>query len=144
MAYGLLARIRSVFEGDPGVRRVADDPVLVAELVLLFRMMLTDGKVSDTEMEVLRRICRVSFGIPEESMQAVIGYLHDFSYETTGAQAVAMFRDLDIERRRLLARHLADIAKADATLSREEVRLLRRLLDLLHLDPADTLPAEKR
>lgn len=94
-------------------------------------MMLTNGKVSDTEMGVLHRICRVSFGIPEESMEAVIGYLHDYSYETTGAQAVAMFRDLDIERRRLLARHLADIAKADSELSQEEVRLLRRLLELL-------------
>lgn len=144
MAHGLLAKIRAVFEGDPGVRKVADDPVLVAELVLLFRMMLTDGKVSDTEMEVLRRICRVSFGIPEESMQAVIGYLHDYSYETTGGQALAMFRDLDIERRRLLARHMAEIAKADASLSRDEVRLLRRLIDLLGLEPADTLPAEKR
>jgi len=144
MAQGLLAKIRAVFEGDPGVRKVAGDPVLVAELVLLFRMMLTDGKVSDAEMGVLRRICRVSFGIPEESMEAVIGYLHDFSYETTGGQAVAMFRDLDVERRRLLARHMADIAKADADLSQEEVRLLRRLLDLLHLEPADTLPAEKR
>lgn len=144
MAHGLLAKIRAVFEGDPGVRKVAGDPVLVAELVLLFRMMLTDGKVSDAEMAVLRRICRVSFGIPEESMEAVIGYLHDFSYETSGGQAVSMFRDLDIERRRLLARHMADIAKADAELSREEVRLLHRLLDLLHLEPADTLPAEKR
>mgnify|MGYP002403542493 CR=1 FL=1 len=144
MSQGLLAKIRAVFEGDPGVRKVADDPVLTAELVLLFRMMLTDGKVSEAEMEVVRRICRVSFGIPEESMEAVIGYLHDYSYETTGAQAVAMFRDLDIERRRLLARHLADVAKADAELSREEVRLLRRLLDLLELQPADTLPAEKR
>ena len=144
MAQGLLAKIRAVFEGDPGVRKVAGDPVLVAELVLLFRMMLTDGKVSDAEMGVLRRICRVSFGIPEESMEAVIGYLHDFSYETTGGQAVAMFRDLDVERRRLLARHMADIAKADADLSQEEVRLLRRLLDLLQLEPADTLPAEKR
>lgn len=144
MVHGLLAKFRAVFEGDPGVRKVADDPVLVAELVLLFRMMLTDGKVSDTEMAVLRRICRVSFGIPEESMKAVIGYLHDFSYETTGAQAVAMFRGLDIERRRLLARHLAEVAKADSELSREEVRLLRRLLDLLQLEPADTLPPEKR
>jgi uncharacterized tellurite resistance protein B-like protein len=144
MAHGLLAKIRAVFEGDPGVRKVADDPVLVAELVLLFRMMLTDGKVSDTEIAVLRRICRVSFGIPEESMKAVIGYLHDFSYETTGAQAVAMFRGLDIERRRLLARHLAEVAKADSELAREEVRLLRRLLDLLQLEPADTLPPEKR
>ena len=52
MASGLLAQIREIFEGDPGVRKVADDPVLSAELLLLFRMILADGQVSDSEMEV--------------------------------------------------------------------------------------------
>ena len=34
----LLDQIRSIFDGDPGVRKVADDPVLSAELLMLFRM----------------------------------------------------------------------------------------------------------
>ena len=57
MARGLLAQIREIFDGDPGVRKVADDPILSAELLLLFRMILADGQVSETEMAVFRRIC---------------------------------------------------------------------------------------
>ena len=139
MAKGLLAQIRGIFEGDPGVRKVADDPVLSAELLLLFRMILADGQVSDAEMAVFRRICKDSFGIGEESMQGVIDYLNDFGYETNGAQAIEMFRDLDVDRRKELARHMAEIAKADSNLAENEVRLLRRTLDLLGISPVDVV-----
>jgi uncharacterized tellurite resistance protein B-like protein len=50
-----------------------------------------------------------------------------------------MFRELDIDRRKLLARHLADIAKADAALAENEVRLLRRTLDMLGISPVDAV-----
>ena len=139
MARGLLAQIRTLFEGDPGVRKVADDPVLTAELLLLFRMILADGEVSESELAVFRRICEESFGIAGDSLDAVVEYLQDYGYETTGAQAVAMFRDLDIERRKELARHMAEIAKADAHLSENEVRLLRRTIDMLGVNPADVV-----
>ncbi|NDY74889.1 hypothetical protein G3N28_23325, partial [Desulfobacter hydrogenophilus] len=65
MATGLLDQIRSIFDGDPGVRKVADDPVLSAELLMLFRMILADGSVSESEMAVFRRICKEAFDIPE-------------------------------------------------------------------------------
>lgn len=139
MAQGLLAQIRSIFEGDPGIRMVADDPVLSAELLLLFRMILADGVVKEEEMATFRRICRDSFSIPEESIDGVIEYLNDFGYETNGGQAVAMFQELDEERRRLLAQHMAEIAKADAQLSENEVRLLRRTLEMLGVSPVDAV-----
>jgi uncharacterized tellurite resistance protein B-like protein len=139
MASGLLAQLREIFEGDAGVRKVADDPVLSAELLLLFRMILADGQVSDSEMQVFRRICREAFGIADESIDGVIEYLNDFGYETSGAQAIGMFRELDIERRKQLARHMAEIAKADRQLAENEVRLLRRTLDLLGISPVDVV-----
>ncbi|SFT76967.1 TerB family tellurite resistance protein [Mesorhizobium sp. YR577] len=142
MAASLLTQIRNLFEGDPGVRKVADDPVLSAELLLLFRMILADGTVSESEMEVFRRICEESFGIGGDSLDAVVEYLNDYGYETTGAQAVALFRDLDIERRKLLARHMAEIAKADHQLAENEVRLLRRTLDMLGISPVDVVKPE--
>ena len=145
MAAGLLQRIRTLFEGDPNVRKVATDPVLSAELVLLFRMILADGEISAEELAMLRRICSDAFGISEEGVEAVIEYLNDFGYETTSANALSLFRDLDHERRRLLARHMAEIAKADHQLAESEVRLLRRTLDVLALQPADVVghgPAE--
>ncbi|MBX3568547.1 MAG: TerB family tellurite resistance protein [Rhizobiaceae bacterium] len=137
MQQGLLTRFRGIFEGDAGVRKVADDPALAAELLLLFRMILADGEVAESELAVFRRICRDSFGIPEESIDAVVDYLNDYGYETSGSQALALFGELDPDRRKLLARHMADIAKADAHLSEKEVHLLRRTLDLLGLSPVD-------
>ena len=137
MATGLLAQLRDLFEGDPGVRKVADDPVLSAELLLLFRMILADGVVQESEMEAFRRICRDAFGISEESLDGVVEYLNDFGYETSGAQAVDMFRELDPERRKLLARHMAEIAKADSQLAENEVRLLRRTMELLGITPVE-------
>src|SRR5262245_22884791 len=135
MLNSVLARVRMLMEGDPGIRKVAEDPVLSAELLLLFRMILADGKVEDAEMAAFRRICREIFGIEEESLDGVIEYLNDFGYETSGTQAIGMFQELDIERRKLLARNMAEIAKADTDLADQEIRLLRRTLELLELDP---------
>ncbi len=131
MLDSVLARVRTMIEGDPGIRKVADDPVLSAELLLLFRMILADGKVDDSEMKAFRRICRDSFGIEEDSIDGVVDYLNDYGYETTGTQAVALFRDLDLDRRKQLALHMAEIAKADTELAQQEIRLLRRTLELL-------------
>jgi uncharacterized tellurite resistance protein B-like protein len=139
MVVALLDQFLHLLDGDPGVRKVADDPVLTAELLMLFRMILADGSVSESEMETFRRIGRDSFGIPDRSIDAVIEYLNDFGYETTGSQAIAMFRDLDVERRRQLARHMAEIAKADRSLAESEVRLLRRTLDILGISPVDVV-----
>ena len=53
-----------------------------------------------------------------------------------------MFRELDISRRRQLARHMAEIAKADNELAENEVRLLRRTLELLGISPVDVVRSE--
>ena len=102
MLQGLLDNVISLFEGDSGVRKVADDPVLSAELLLLFRMILADGAVSETEMAVFRRICREAFGIGEESIDGVIEYLNDFGYETNGVAG-----DRHVPRSRHRAPHAA-------------------------------------
>lgn len=134
-----VAKIRNLMEGDPGVRKVARDPALMAELLLLFRMILADGTVRERELEVFRRICREAFGIGEESMESLSRYLHEFGYETSAPQALELFRSLPLERRQQLVRHLADIAKADSELSKQEMRLLRRTVDYLDVDPHDVL-----
>lgn len=142
MAFALLDQIRSIFDGDPGVRKVADDPVLSAELLMLFRMILADGSVSESEMETFRRISRESFNIPEASMDKVVDYLNEAGYETSGSQAMALFQELDVDRRKLLARHMAEIAKADRHLAENEVKLLRRTLDILGISPVDAVKPE--
>src|SRR4029434_1066109 len=103
MLQTMLVKVRNFFEGDPGVRKVAGDPVLSAELLLLFRMILADGNVAESEMQVFRRICHDAFGIADDSVDLVIEHLNEIGYETTGVQALEMFKELDLERRRQLA-----------------------------------------
>ncbi|OQM77503.1 TerB family tellurite resistance protein [Manganibacter manganicus] len=143
MAIALLDQMLALFEGDPGVRKVADDPALSAELLMLFRMILADGTVSESEMDAFRRICLESFDIPETSIDDVIEYLNDFGYETDGVQAIAVFRDLSMDRRRLLARHMAEIARADRHLAENEVRLLRRTLEVLGISPVSAVDEQQ-
>lgn len=133
----IIERIRVLFEGDPAVKRVADDPVLTAELMLLFRMVLADGEAAGPELEVFKRICRESFGIEGESLDEVLTYLQDFGYENTEARSIGTFGQLPLSRRIALARHMAEIAKADSQLAENEVRLLRRTLELLGISPVD-------
>ncbi len=99
--------------------------------------ILADGKVDDKEMATFRRICHEAFGIGEDSIDGVIEFLNDFGYETSGIQAVDLFRELDMERRKLLARNMAAIAKADTQLAEQEIRLLKRTLEILEVDPND-------
>lgn len=139
MAFDLFAKIRELFEGDPAVRKVADNPALSAEILLLFRMVLADGEVEEAELATLKRICAEAFGIGEESFADVVSYLQDFGYETSAAQALSTFRGYPRERRVQLARHLAEIAKADQQLSAQEVRFLARTLETLRLEPHEVV-----
>ena len=96
MLQGLLDNVIAVFDGDPGVRKVADDPVLSAELLLLFRMILADGAVSESEMAVFRRICREAFSAsPRTASTASSNISTSSATRPTASQAIAMFRDLD-------------------------------------------------
>ncbi len=92
MPRGLLGRLQQVFDGDgAAVRQVANDPALTAELLLLFRMILADGEVSDRELATFRRICRDAFGIEGGGLTRVLEYLQDFGYEITVSQAIMVF-----------------------------------------------------
>jgi len=142
MARGLLARLRELVEGNTAVTKVANDPAAMAELLLLFRMILADGKAQEREMAVLRRICSDALGIAGDDLEQVLQYVQDFGYETTSAQAIAVFREMPRERRIMLARHMADISKADAELNHHEVRLLARVVDMLQISPQDVVDGQ--
>ena len=88
-------------------------------------MILADGAVSESEMVAFRRICKEAFGIPEASIDGVIEYLNEFGYETNGSQAIAHVPRPRRRTAQALARHMAEIAKADSQLAENEVRLLR-------------------
>ena len=132
MAEGILAKLRTLFEGDPGVRKVANDPALTAELLLLFRVVLADGEVKAEELSTLKTIAREAFGIGEGSFGEVVSYLHDFGYETSGAQAAELFASMPFERKEALIGHMTAIANADHDLDDREVGLIRRTIARLN------------
>ncbi len=137
MVAEFVERLRNLFEGDPAVRRVADDPALSAELMLLLRMVLADGEVDADEMAMFRRICSNVFGIEGAALKEVAEYLQDFGYEITTSKAIGVFAALPMERRVALARHMAEIASADHNVVKKEADLLKRTMSLLAISQAE-------
>ena len=129
----ILGAVREFFEGNASVRKVADDPLLTAELLLLFRMILADGRIAEEELVLFRRICSESFGIPEDDLPKVIEYLQEFGYETTGRQAIEAFKSMERDRRVALMKHMVAMAKADEELNAREVKLAKHVAAMLDL-----------
>ena len=134
MAVALLDALKGRIEKERMARLVANDPALTAELLLLFRVILADGEVKERELETFKGICRDSFGLDPDAMEGVYAYLHDFAYETTPAQAAAVFAELPEERRQVLLDHMIALAEADEHLDPREERFVSRIADLLGFD----------
>lgn len=134
MTSGILEKLVAFFEGDPAVKKVARDPSITAELLLLFRVALADGKVEQSEMEMLKRIAKEAFGIEPDSFAEVVRYLHEFGYETSGKQAAEIFRAMPYERKKALVEHMEAIARSDHNLDEREAALIRRTIEKLNED----------
>ena len=139
MSDGFFGKIKDVMSREQGVRMVADDPALTAELLLLFRVVMADGKATADEIAKLREICASAFGIGEEAMDGVGEYLRDVGYETTIQQAADMFAELGQERRKLLIEHMVQIAEADHDASANELGLIRSVAAKLGFEIAPAI-----
>jgi uncharacterized tellurite resistance protein B-like protein len=137
MATGILKSLREFIEGNKSVRKVADDIRLTSELILLVRMMFADGELRPEEIGNFKRLCNTAFDIPEEDVPQVLQYLKDYGYETTAADAAAMFQELNVERKRALLVHMLSIAKSDHELHVDEADLIRRTAENLGLTADD-------
>ena len=135
MLESFVAKLRDLFDVDDSVERVVHDPALTAELLLLFRVVLADGKVEQVELDAIKRIAHEAFGIGPVSFSKVVRYLQDFGYETSARQAADIFRALPFERKASLVRHMEEIARADNNLDEREAALIRRTIALLNEDP---------
>jgi uncharacterized tellurite resistance protein B-like protein len=133
MEFNILKSLRKFVEGNPSVRRVADDIELTSELILLVRMMFADGELRQEEMANFERICETAFGIPLDDVPQVLRFLRDYGYETTAAAAAGMFAELPEERKKSLLLHMLSIAKSDEELHADESDLIRRTAAVLGL-----------
>lgn len=107
MAAALGIRLRS-----RALRRLARRPDNLAQLLLVFRMILSDGRVGHREMALFEGICEDSFGIAPGDMAG----LHALLEETQGAKAgfslADELRSLDMPARRRLIAMLARVTEA--------------------------------
>jgi uncharacterized tellurite resistance protein B-like protein len=131
MAQNILKSLKEFFSGNPAVRKVANDPALTAELMLLFRVMLVDGRMRDEEMAAFNRICENAFAIAPQDIGKVTEFLQDIGYETTARQALSAFDGVSMERRAALIAHMRDIANADDVLTEDERALIAKVAELL-------------
>lgn len=123
-APGFGERVRAFLDQHGSLNKVAHDPVLTAELLLLVRMSFADRTVEAAEADAFAAICTRLLGLDGDELKDILKYLHDFGYETTNAQAAAMLADLDEARKREILDHLATIAKANGEVDERERRLL--------------------
>lgn len=86
---------------------------------------------------MFERLCVEMFGMEEDDIAKVIKYLQDFGYETTAADAAAMFDGHDAERKRELLLHMLKIAKADNELAESEADLIRKTAGILGMTADD-------
>ena len=116
-------RVRAFLDQTSSLSKVAHDPMLTAELLLLVRMSFANKAVEPAEADAFAAICTRLLGLNGDELSEVLKYLNDFGYETTDAQAADMLADLDETRNREILGHMAAIAKADGEVDDRERRL---------------------
>lgn len=117
-------RVRGLLDYNASVKKVAHDPALTAELLLLVRMSFADKTVQSEEADAFAAICTRLLGLNAQELGDILKYLNDFGYETTDAQAADMLAGLDEAHKREILNHLAMVAKADGEVDARERRLL--------------------
>ncbi len=137
MSETIFDRITAFLNKKSAVQRVADDPALASELLLLLHVIFADGHRHPAEMVAFKEIAFKNFGIPPEEIPEVAEYLKDFAYETTTKQAANMLAEMAPERRVSLLRDLMRVATADKQLHEAETRMIQRVARLLDITPEE-------
>lgn len=144
---GLFTSIARLFEREPqfsgSLGELAEDPVRLAEILLLFRMVLADGIVQPSQLTAFERICEQNFGVSPKDMPELHALLDSPKARSYDAQAFTLLGQLDMEARTTLLEDMMRIADANIIRDERDDRLIRRTASLLGLDPG-TVGAEKR
>ena len=137
---GILASIAQLFEREqqlPGaLGRLSEDPVALAEILLLFRMVLADGVVQPSQLTAFERICEQNFGINRRHIPDLHALLDSPKARSCDAKAFTLLGQLDTEARTTLLEDMMRIARASAVRNDGDERLIRRTADLLGLELA--------
>ncbi|MBV2143846.1 TerB family tellurite resistance protein [Falsochrobactrum sp. TDYN1] len=131
MSESIFERITTFLGKKSAVQRVAEDPALAAELLLLLHVVFADGDRHPAEITIFKEIILENFGIPPEEIPEVAEYLKDFAYETTTKQAASMLAEMAPERRLSLLNDLMKIACADSRIDQSETAMIQHIAEVL-------------
>ncbi|APX70580.1 hypothetical protein BR10RB9215_C10938 [Brucella sp. 10RB9215] len=137
MSESIFERISAFLSKKSAVQRVAEDPALASELLLLLHVVVADGNQHPAEIAAFKEIAANNFGIPPEELPEVAEYLKDFGYETTTKQAANMLAEMAPERRLALLSDLMKIACSDHRLDRSETTMIQRIANTLGIKPEE-------
>lgn len=139
MGTGVLQYLAQMFSREPhwrgAVGELAADPVALAEVLLLFRMVLADGVVRPSQLSAFEQICQKQFGLKTRDMEQLHALLDSPQGQNSEAEAFSLIRQLDTNKRSALLGEMMQIARANAEFDASEEKLIRRMADLLGLDP---------
>lgn len=137
---GLFASIAGLFERKPHLPgklgELSEDPVALAEILVLFRMVLADGIVQPSQLTTFERICEQHFGISRRDMPELHALLDSPRARAYDTQAFTLLGQLDTEARTSLLDDMIRIADANIVRDERDDRLIRRTASLLGLDLA--------
>lgn len=135
------------FGGKPNrpdsVAALSDNPVALAEVLLLFRVVLADGMVHQSQLTEFARICDRQYGIGVEDIEDLHSLLDSLSGQTRDADAIALLTQLDSAQRSALLEDMVRIARANAELDVGENKLIRMTARLLGLEAEVAQMVEK-
>lgn len=137
MAESLFDRIYAFLSKKSAVQRVADDPAMASELLLLMHVVFADGGQHPAEIAAFKNIAFANFGIAPEELPEVTEYLKDYAYETNTRQAAAMFAEMAPERRVTLLSDLMTVACSDNDFDEAEAALIERVAQVLNVSPQE-------
>lgn len=147
MPVSLFAAIARRFEPKPewtgALAQLAGNPVALAEVLVLFRMVLADGVVQPSQLTAFERICERQFGISPRDMPDLHALLDSPRARLIDAEAFSLLSQLDTGARTALLDHMMRIARAHSNVGEREDRFIRRTASLLGLESGAKLGAEE-
>ncbi|WP_158285741.1 TerB family tellurite resistance protein [Pseudohoeflea suaedae] len=116
------------------VRRLSGDPAGLAQILLLFRVVLVDGIIGARELEVFEGICLREFGIRSADLSQLHDVLESAKGQAAEKQLYVLLKQLDVSARYRLVGLMREIANACDDNQEQAVRLVFMTARLLGME----------
>lgn len=134
-------------QGTPGAHsRTHPNDVRVAACALLVELANVDGEFSDVERERILDILQRHFGVDDAGARALMAEAASASKDAVDDFVFTrqVVREYDLAQRMVLAELMWQVVLADGTIDGNESYLMRKLANLLQLEPAFLSEARRK